>query len=223
MKRGTMKNIKNHLPALILLLVYAAISLVLFLQVPADAQLPMHWNAKGEVDGYASAGGALAFALILPTALFLLLLLLPYYSPKYRAQAERFEKVLPKMNFLLVFFFGLINLYILAYPMIGDKIKINFIFLLIGFMFAFLGNLIPKVPRNFFIGIRTPWSITDEDNWYHTHRVGAKAFLLGGLLLIIAGFLPQNSIVASAVFILVTIIVLYPVLYSFILFKKKGE
>lgn len=223
MKRGTMKHIKNHLPALILLLVYASIAIVLFFQVPADTRLPFHWDIKGEVDGYASAGGALAFALLFPTALFLLFLLMPYYSPKYREQEERFEKILPKMNFLMVFLFALINLYILAYPMIGDKIKINFIFLVLGFMFAFLGNFMPKLPRNFFIGIRTPWSITDEDNWYHTHRVGARSFFIGGILMMIASFVPQNSMLAVAVFIIVLIAALYPVLYSFILFRKKGE
>lgn len=218
-----MKHIKNHLAALILLIVYAAIAVFLFLQIPQGAGLPIHWDIKGEIDGYASANVALAFALLMPTFLFLLLLLLPYYSPKYREQAERFEKILPKINFLMVFFFALIHLYILAFPMIGEMIKINFIFIVLGFMFALLGNFMPKLPRNFFIGIRTPWSISDEDNWYRTHRVGAKTFVISGLIMIVAGFLPPVPMLSTAVMIFALSLALYPVLYSFIIFKKNKE
>jgi uncharacterized membrane protein/predicted transcriptional regulator len=173
-----MKRITQFSASLILLAVYIISVGYLAMVVPADASIPIHWNARGEIDAYTSKGGAVLFALGLNIALFLLMFLLPLYSPRYKQQASRFEKVLPKMTFMLLVFFSLLNLYMLAHPLIRIELPVNPVLIIIGLMLAVLGNILPKVPRNFFVGIRTPWAISDEENWHKTHRVGGKVFLL---------------------------------------------
>jgi uncharacterized membrane protein len=87
-----------------------------------------------------------------------------------------------------------------------------------------LGNLLPKVPKNFFIGIKTPWTLSNEKVWDRTHRLGGILFVLGGLLLMLKGFiLPKHSGFQVWSAVLAFGLLLYPVLHSFILFKRLGK
>ncbi|MDD2596822.1 MAG: SdpI family protein [Candidatus Cloacimonetes bacterium] len=217
-----MKRITNYWGSLILLFVYA-VALIYFMTVlPSDTQIPMHWNARGEIDGYFGKTGAILFGLGFSFGLFLLLYLLPLYSPRHRKDEERFEKVLPAVTFVTILFFVLINLYSYLIALYGNVIPVNFIFVLIGLLFVFLGNLLPKVPRNFFIGIRTPWTLTDGENWHRTHRLGAYLFVLGGILMLLKAFVPYSArMFHTSSTILALVLVLYPLVYSFILFKRK--
>ncbi len=217
-----MKRIKNYRGSLILLALYALALGYFMYALPSDAQVPMHWNAEGEIDGYASKSGSALFGLGLSLGLFLLIYLMPYYSPKYRNHEARFESILPGLTFVLVLFFALISIYSYVIALYGEIIPVNFIFIIMGLLFLFLGNLLPKVPRNFFIGIRTPWTISDEDNWYKTHRLGAYLFVISGVIMVIKGLvLPRMQLFQNVTTALALILVLFPVLYSFILFQKK--
>lgn len=217
-----MKRITNFWGSLILLFVYT-VALIYFMKaLPSDAQIPMHWNVRGEVDGFFGKTGAILFGLGFSFGLFFLLYLLPLYSPKYRQDEERFEKVLPTVTFVTILFFVLINVYSYLIAFYGNVIPVNFIYVLIGLLFVFLGNLLPKVPRNFFIGIRTPWTLTDEDNWHRTHRLGAYLFVLGGLLMLLKAFVPYSAQMFHLLsMILALVLFLYPLMYSFILFIRN--
>jgi len=216
-----MKRLKIFTAPIILLFIYLLALAFIGNMLPADARIPIHWNAAGQIDGYASRSTALIFAFVLVPAMFLLLYLLPYYSPKYKQQAARFDHVLPYLTFMLVLFLALLNLYGLCYPLGADSLPFNPVLIIIGLMMLFLGNLLPKLPRNFFVGIRTPWTISDEDNWYKTHRVGGRCFLFAGLMLILKGFLSISPAAQNISTWLALALLLYPLLYSFILFKKS--
>jgi uncharacterized membrane protein len=207
--------------SLIILIIYLVIVAFLATILPADASIPIHWNARGEIDGWASRTTAVVFALALNAAFFLLMYLMPWYSPKYRKQQKRFDSVLPRMTNILLIFFGLVNIYGLSWPLGAKQLPANPILLILGLLFALIGNLLPKVPRNFFVGIRTPWSITDEDNWYKTHRLGAWLFVIGGILMMLIGLLPLSSNLVMIGTWSIIAIMLFPVLYSFILFRKS--
>lgn len=216
-----MNRIKPFFASLILLVIYIMAVTYLAVIVPADAAIPIHWNARGEIDSFIGKTVAVPFALGLNVGLFLLLFLLPYYSPRYKQQAVRFDKVLPKITLTLLIFFSLLNLYMLAYPLLREDLPVNPVLILIGLMFMLLGNFLPKVPRNFFVGIRTPWSISSEDNWNRTHRVGGRTFLLGGFLMVVIGVLQISPSLLSYIFYLLLAMLLYPVLFSFVLFLKR--
>ena len=78
-------------------------------------------------------------------------------------------------------------------PIFGASPGPGVIIVLVGLLFVVLGNMLPKSRPGFFVGIRTPWTITDADNWIATHRLGGKLFLLAGLAMILVGLLDIPS------------------------------
>jgi len=219
-----MNRIKLYRWSLILLAVYCIILLYLTMVLPSDAEVPMHWNAEGAIDAYYSWQGASLFGVGINFGIFLLIYLMPLYSPKYRKSEARFERILPGLSFVLILFFSLISLYSFAIALYGNVMPINFIFILIGLLFIVLGNILPKVPRNFFIGIKTPWTLSDPDNWYKTHRLGAYLFVAGGLVMIIKGLVLLDKQSFQTVTTIIAIaLLLYPLLYSFLLYRKQNS
>ncbi|MDD3577517.1 MAG: SdpI family protein [Candidatus Cloacimonetes bacterium] len=217
-----MKRIRNYRGSLILIVLYLVALVYFILALPADAKVPMHWNAEGEIDNFYSKTGAAVFGIGMSLGLFLLIYLMPWYSPKYRNHEQRFERILPGLSFILVLFFSLISIYSFMIALYQRIIPINFIFVLLGLLFIFLGNLLPKVPRNFFIGIRTPWTLADEDNWFKTHRLGAYMFVISGVLLILKGVVWQKlHSFQNIVSVMAIVLVLYPLLYSFLIYRRK--
>lgn len=90
----------------------------------------------------------------------------------------------------------------------------------LGAVFTVIGNYMPKVTRNFAVGIKLPWTLADEDNWNRTHRFAAPVWVLGGLALLALGIAGLPSVI-PAIVALVAMVVL-PTGYSMILAKKKG-
>ncbi len=89
-------------------------------------------------------------------------------------------------------------------------------------MFILLGNILPKMPSSFFIGIRTPWTLSSEHVWRKTHKVGGICFVMGGLLMIFIPAIWGNHATALTImFVLFITLILCPVLYSFFLYKKE--
>lgn len=216
-----MNRIKLFRSSLIILIIYSIIVLGLLAILPDNARIPIHWNARGEIDGWTTKTLSVVFAFGINLVFFLLMYLMPWYSPKYAKHQSRFDGVLPSLTNILLIFFGLINIYGLSWPLGAKQLPANPILLILGLLFVLIGNLLPKVPRNFFVGIRTPWSITDDDNWYQTHRMGAWFFVIGGILMMMVGIfpLPANMVMICTWSIIAML--LFPVLYSFILYSKK--
>jgi uncharacterized membrane protein len=104
---------------------------------------------------------------------------------------------------------------------LGIKISPNITFpVAIGILFYYIGVMLEKAKRNYFIGIRTPWTLHDEEIWDKTHQLGGKLFKIGGVLSALGVLIPRYS-----VFFILAIFpfVLYPVLYSYLLYREKGR
>ncbi len=208
----------------IIIIIQIIASLYLGLSLSEDAKIPCHWNIKGEIDGYYDKWtGVLLFPGI-NLVMLLFIMALPHISVRYKNAQERFERVIPSLAMIIIFFFAGIHIYMILLAKEILNPSGNMIFYLIGLMFIMLGNLLPKIPSNFFAGIRTPWTLSSEEVWRKTHRLGGIGFIIGGLLMIIIPLLWKNSQSALIImFILVMIVCLYPVLYSFILYKKEEK
>jgi uncharacterized membrane protein len=190
--------------------------------LPADAQVPFHWNIQDQIDGWTSKSTALIFFGLLNLGLFLLFYAMPWYSPRYRKHEDRYEKVIPALSAVMIFFFMLLAVYSLWLAASGNQMGMKMILVPVGLLFIFLGNLLPKVPKNFFIGIRTPWTLSSEDIWQRTHRLGGWCFVISGILMVIRGLMPNMDPtlrLISAIAILG--VLLYPGLHSLILYLKK--
>ncbi len=216
-----MNRIKNFKWGILVLVLHALVAAYFSVTLPDTAQIPTHWNIHNEIDGWAGKTMGTWGLLGVNVLIFLLLFAMPFYSPKYRRNEHRFEKVVPVVALVMAVFLGLIAIYGLWIAKVGEIPGVVFILVLIGLLFIFLGNILPKVPKNFFIGIRTPWTLASNEVWERTHRLGGWCFVIGGVLMLLKGlvlighhsFQTITAILALALF-------LWPALYSLIIYKR---
>ena len=183
-------------------------------------QIPIHWNLQGEVDRYGSKAFGLLVLPVTNIVIYLILLFLPYIDPKKRFTI--IQKPLPVIRTLLVVFLFACHFWILLNVYGTYQLDPNWLLLIIAGFFVVMGNYLRTIKPNYFVGIRVPWTLEDEENWQKTHRLGSALWVTGGLLLLaIFPFFGRTTY--SVIFTVVIIsIALLPVIYSFYLYKKAG-
>ena len=199
--------------AVCLLLIAAACVAALYYWPQLPSRVPTHWNIEGKVDAYSAP---VALLLIGPGAMVLTLLLgyaLPWLSPR-GFDVKRFESA---YNYIVVLIVGLFG-YIFAIQLAAALNAVLSIHsMMMGglcLLLVLLGNQMGKVRRNFYIGIRTPWTLASERVWYATHRFSAKLMVVSGLLGLIAIWADARpGLVTVLAFSWALIAVLYSLLY----------
>jgi uncharacterized membrane protein len=185
-------------------------------------QVPIHWNAHGRPDGFKPKEDVFRVFLMVPAMMagFVgLTLLLPWLSPKH-FEVDRFRDTFQYIMMLIQGLFAFIHLMVLLGSLKRDEpVDMGrWIIAAVFVLFALMGNVLGQVRRNFWMGVRTPWTLASETVWNRTHRVAAWIFVAGGL----AGFL---AVVAGAptlwcfIFCMI-LLVAVPVLYSLVLYKR---
>lgn len=219
-----MERIKTYKWSLMLLVIMLGSSLYVWNVMPADSRIPSHWNISGEVDGWMSKPVFIVFNLGLAVFIFLLMYLMPWISPWYKSYEKRMENVLPRITTILMLaFIGLFWYSAILAQNAEIAGTVNGVTIFIGILFILLGNIMPKVPKNFFVGIKTPWTLSDDDIWQKTHRLGGALFVISGILMLCKSFiLVSNKSFQEISGAIAIIILLYPLLHSFILYRKKG-
>ena len=179
-------------------------------------QIPSHWNIAGEIDSTMSKGwGAFLMPLIM-LGLYGVFQVIPALSPKgYGIEAANsgFVGIRIAVLALLALLNVLVLLAALGVPIaMGSTISIA-----VGVLLAVLGWFLDRLPRNFYVGIRTPWTIVDEDNWTRTHRVGKWLFIAAGFAMIAGGLMGANAylIVAAAL-----TAGLGPLVFSYLIYRQ---
>lgn len=212
--KGT--TIKIHWALWVIMLGTLVFGLVIYPQLPE--QVPIHWNAAGEVDGYGSRFmGALGLPLM-NLGLALLLKFVPAIDPK----RQNYEKFKPFYQiFIWIFVLFMTGLYFLTIAWaLGYRPSIAlFTKLGMGIMFMVLGNYLGKVRPNWFFGIRTPWTIENEEVWLRTHRLGGPLMFGAGLITVFLAFFehPSSFFLVMAVIMLASLI---PTVYSYWLYQR---
>ena len=215
-----MKNIfnKKMLKPWIVTVIAIVIAIVGILIMPDT--IPTHFGPSGEPDAW----GTKFSVLIYPGLLLLINLLaepMKKLDPKME-NYERFDKYYYNFFFGFAIFFLIVEIANIAIAL-GAPINVgSIICFTVGVFMFFIGNMMPKIKQNFFFGIKTAWALTDEENWFKTHRLGGKTFALGGLVMMVIAFIPGESKVwiLLAVILLMTLI---PLVYSFLIFKRKNK
>jgi uncharacterized membrane protein len=160
-------------------------------QLPAGSQIPVHWNAAGEVDGYGSKFTGLLLMPLMGAGIVGLFALIPRIEPRAANLAQSGGAFRALWLVLLLYFLllhGALVLNILGY---GVEIA-RVIPVLMGVLFLVIGYAIRDIRSNFLMGIRTPWTLSSELSWRKTHRMGGALFMLIGVAMLGALFLPAT-------------------------------
>ena len=186
-------------------------------QLPA--QIPIHWNTQGVVNGYGPRGTLLLLGPGGMLGVLVLFGLLRRLSPRdYEVDSFRptYLYLMLVLVVLLAYLFGVL----LWAALVGPQDVLRMVLGGVGVLFMLIGNVLGKVRRNFFVGIRTPWTLASERVWYATHRLAAKVWVAGGLLSLLGLMLglPIWGMVA-----LWLAAALWPMAYSLLLYRRLAQ
>ena len=177
-----------------------------------------HWNTQGEVDGYMSKGWGLFFMPLMLVGLFLLFLLIPKIDP-LKENINKFRKYFDGFIILLMLFLFYIYLLTILWN-IGFRFDMGQLMIpALGVLFYYCGILIENAKRNWFIGIRTPWTMSSETVWDKTHKIGGRLFKVAGVIAFFGIFFPKLSILF--VMTPVLLVTLYTLIYSYFEYQKE--
>lgn len=205
---------KEILPLGFIILVFI-ISIILFPQLPE--KVPSHWNSRGEIDSWAGRGFTVIFFPILILGIYLLMTFMPLIDP-LRKNYHKFSSVYFWLKTVFVVFFSLIYLYTLWTAFRNNLDIIYFILPLCSLLFIILGFFIPKIKRNYFVGIRTPWTIHSEEVWNKTHKFSGKIFILAGIISLLAIIIKNYSFLIFIIVVMSAAVV--SIAYSYFIFRK---
>ncbi|MYM25313.1 DUF1648 domain-containing protein [Duganella sp. FT135W] len=150
--------------------------------------MPTHWNYAGQVDGYGARWQLWIVGPVVMSAFLLLAIALPWLSPK-QFEVQNSGATYGYLMAIPIALFGAIELFML-YSALGVKLDVvHVIPALVFVVLILMGNPMGKVRRNFFIGVRTPWTLASEHVWYATHRLTGKLMVGSGVLGLLAAWL----------------------------------
>ncbi len=189
--------------------------------------VPLHYNSSFQADSYGSKTEmffALLFIALVGLGVNLLILNINKLDPKKRY--ENNLSLIIKFSWVLVIFMTLISSFIVYSTETYNKrdalqFDPRYIVSLVALLLTFLGNYMNNIKPNYFIGIRTPWNLEDEENWKKTHHLGSKIWFFGGLLLLVLSIILPENILSYITLAIVLPMAIIPMYYSYSLFRKK--
>ena len=209
---------KSELICLGIIFLSFVIGILMYPQMPE--QMASHWNIAGEVDGYMPRFWGLFLMPIVSVAVLIIFVVMPMIDPmrknidKFRSSFDMF------IIFILAFLFYLYVITLLW----NTGMRFNLMQPLapaFGVLFFVCGMLIENAKRNWSIGIRTPWTMSDEKVWTKTHKLGGKLFKGIGLIAFLGLFFPAYAI--FFIMLPVILIAIFSVVYSYIEYSKTGK
>jgi len=205
---------QNKIPIVIIILSFL-VSVYFYPKMPD--RMASHWNIRNEVDGYIPKFWGLLLMPLIGLGMYGLFLILPRIDP-LKNNIKKFEKYYHGFIFVMIVF--LFYIYLLT---IGANIGLEFnmgTFLIPGMslLFFYIGLMLENSKRNWFVGIRTPWTLQNDKVWEKTHKLGGKLFKISAIIILVGMFLTRYIfwfIMGSAF-----LIAIIPIVYSYIIYKK---
>ena len=180
-------------------------------------RMPMHFNARGEVDRYGSKLEAVLFCPIMMIILLAVFIVIPRMLPEGK-KIDPFQKAWDTVVIAVMGFMACVQFMILNPGLLGTGAgQVKFMMAAMSILFIVLGNMMGKTERNYVMGIRTPWTLEDDEVWHRTHHLGGRLMVGAGLVCLPLALLGVNVLVTTAIIILSAF---YPVWYSYALYKK---
>ncbi len=182
-------------------------------------RIPMHFNFRGEADRFGSKVEFLLLYSLVYLAFLSIYFLVPLIDPKRRVRLS--QPGYSKFFLSIIAAFIIFNfLHFLAAR--SASFKMGLLNFAIGLLMVLIGNYLPTLKPNYFVGIRTPWTLESERVWKRTHRLGGWTFLAGGILIMISSILPP-SVRRAFMIVALVLIILIPVLFSYIWWVREEK
>ena len=205
------KNWKMLLITSVVILLPLLAGLILWDQLPQ--QMPIHWNVAGEVDGWSSKPFAVFGMPLIMLAAQWLCALATGADPKKNNHSQ-------KILYLALWIIPVLSAVLQAITYasaLGKEVRIELVMpVLMGLLFAIIGNYMPKCKQNYTIGIKIPWTLNSEENWNRTHRFAGRIWFVGGLVIMFAGFFCGFWVFLPIMLVMAIV----PFVYSYVLHRK---
>ena len=203
---------------LILLLVSVFAGVLLWNRLPDP--MASHWDVNDQVNGTMPRFWGVFLTPLISLGMFLLFLLIPAIDP-LKANIVKFRGTFNLFIAFMVLFLVYVQGLMLAWNLGFTNFRMSISLMpALGLLFIMVGFMIRKAKRNFFIGIRTPWTLSNDKVWDETHRLGSWLFMGSGVLAILGSFFGGMTafwflfvpLIGSAIFLLI---------YSYLLYQRE--
>jgi uncharacterized membrane protein len=198
--------------------IFLTFTLTLAMYPVVPDRVVSHWNAAGQADGYLVKFWGLFLIPFIMTGIVALLTVLPRIDP-YKKNYEKFKDYYEGFVLVFVLFMLAIQVQIILWST-GYQISPNLTFpLLIGVLFIYIGFLLGHAEQNWFVGIRTPWTLSSKTVWRKTHDLGGKLFKIAGIISCAGIF--AGAYALWFIIVPVLTVAVYTVVYSYIEFQNE--
>ena len=205
------KNLKTMIITSMIILAPIIVGLILWDKLPAE--MATHFDSNGQANGWSSKGLAVF-------GMPLFLLAVHWFCVAFTSVDPKRQNISDKVFVLIMWLCPIVSIvgngatYLYALDNTVNTTPMGI--MLIGCVLIVIGNYMPKMKQSYTIGIKIPWALNSEENWNRTHRLGGYMYILGGVIILVGGFIQQFWLVPVAL----VLVVLVPVAYSFVLYKK---
>lgn len=217
-----MKKIVNTLKRdwIVLIIIILQFVLGAYFYKSLPNKIPIHWNGNGEVDSYAGKLYGLFSIPLISFGIYILFIILPLIDPK----GKNYKKFNPTYNYLkyilIIFLFIIEGITILASTKSSFDTAI-LVKIMGSLLLILIGNVMGRFKHNYFVGIKTPWTLASEEVWRKTHRMAAPVWVIGGIINMFISFTRINLNIITP--IIIVIIAVIPMVYSYIIYHKMSK
>ena len=208
-------NRRKLIVSSLIILLPIVFGLVFWNNLPAH--MTTHWGVDGTADGWMGKTFAV-FAL--PLLMLAIHWLCIWLTARDHGNRNQNPKILGLMFWIIPFISLFANGIIYTASFGSEPPVMAFVPLLLGLMFVFIGNYMPKCKQNWTIGIKVKWALQNEENWNATHRFAGKVWFAGGLAMLAGAFLPEKVMICVMLPVILVIAVV-PAVYSFLYHRKQ--
>ena len=209
---------RREWPALILILLAVAVTIWLYPRLPDP--MPTHWNFQNEVDGYSSRAAGAWLMPLMAAGIYLLLVAIPFLDPR-RENVASMADLYRLIRLGMTGFMTLLHIVLLMAVLYGRSDLVGrAVPAIVGLLFLLIGNYMPRMRPNWFMGIRTPWTLSSDTVWRKSHLLGGRLFMLAGVVMFLIPFLPE-TVATIALMAVILVAAFLPIVYSYVIFRRE--